>query len=136
MLAYYVGIFLITMSGLMFEIGLTRIFSATIWYGPSGVIRSSSRLPSSRSPAIRPPVAPGMLRLDRGLRFLFVVLLEVAVRHHALLLVDGAGGRHHWQRAPVGGGGGWGVLVGGGPDPQQLVQAGLLTRLHDETCCS
>jgi hypothetical protein len=33
-------------------------------------------------------------------------------------------------------GGGWGVLVGGGPDPQQFVQAGLLTRLHDETCCS
>jgi predicted membrane-bound spermidine synthase len=28
----YVGIFLITLSGLMFEIGLTRIFSATIWY--------------------------------------------------------------------------------------------------------
>jgi hypothetical protein len=26
------GIFLVTMSGLMFEIGLTRIFSATIWY--------------------------------------------------------------------------------------------------------
>ncbi len=28
----YLGIFLITASGLMFEIGLTRIFSATIWY--------------------------------------------------------------------------------------------------------
>jgi hypothetical protein len=28
----YVGIFLVTLSGLMFEIGLTRIFSATIWY--------------------------------------------------------------------------------------------------------
>src|SRR5215510_10736055 len=26
------GIFLITFAGLMFEIGLTRIFSATIWY--------------------------------------------------------------------------------------------------------
>src|SRR5687768_11022604 len=26
------GVFLITFSGLMFEIGLTRIFSATIWY--------------------------------------------------------------------------------------------------------
>ena len=31
-MALYAGIFLITMSGLMFEIGLTRIFSATIWY--------------------------------------------------------------------------------------------------------
>lgn len=28
----YAGIFLVTLSGLMFEIGLTRIFSATIWY--------------------------------------------------------------------------------------------------------
>jgi hypothetical protein len=28
----YFGIFLVTLSGLMFEIGLTRIFSATIWY--------------------------------------------------------------------------------------------------------
>jgi SAM-dependent methyltransferase len=28
----YVGIFLVALSGLMFEIGLTRIFSATIWY--------------------------------------------------------------------------------------------------------
>ncbi len=28
----YVGIFLVTLSGLLFEIGLTRIFSATIWY--------------------------------------------------------------------------------------------------------
>jgi spermidine synthase len=28
----YIGIFLVTLSGLMFEIGLTRIFSATIWY--------------------------------------------------------------------------------------------------------
>ena len=28
----YVGIFLVTLSGLMFEVGLTRIFSATIWY--------------------------------------------------------------------------------------------------------
>ena len=26
------GIFLITLSGLVFEIGLTRIYSATIWY--------------------------------------------------------------------------------------------------------
>ena len=26
------GIFLVTLSGLMFEIGLTRIYSATIWY--------------------------------------------------------------------------------------------------------
>lgn len=31
-MALYIGIFLITLSGLMFEIGLTRIFSATIWY--------------------------------------------------------------------------------------------------------
>ena len=31
-MALYAGIFLITLSGLMFEIGLTRIFSATIWY--------------------------------------------------------------------------------------------------------
>src|SRR5512135_478804 len=31
-MSLYVGIFLITLSGLMFEIGLTRIFSATIWY--------------------------------------------------------------------------------------------------------
>ena len=31
-MAFYVGIFLVTLSGLMFEIGLTRIFSATIWY--------------------------------------------------------------------------------------------------------
>ncbi len=28
----YFGIFLVSLSGLMFEIGLTRIFSATIWY--------------------------------------------------------------------------------------------------------
>ena len=28
----YLGIFLVTLSGLMFEVGLTRIFSATIWY--------------------------------------------------------------------------------------------------------
>src|SRR2546425_6512142 len=28
----HLGIFLVTLSGLMFEIGLTRIFSATIWY--------------------------------------------------------------------------------------------------------
>src|SRR5215468_5501418 len=28
----YLGVFLLTLSGLMFEIGLTRIFSATIWY--------------------------------------------------------------------------------------------------------
>lgn len=31
-LSVYAGLFLITLSGLMFEIGLTRIFSATIWY--------------------------------------------------------------------------------------------------------
>jgi predicted membrane-bound spermidine synthase len=31
-MALYLGIFLLTLSGLMFEIGLTRIFSATIWY--------------------------------------------------------------------------------------------------------
>jgi predicted membrane-bound spermidine synthase len=31
-MAIQLGIFLITLSGLMFEIGLTRIFSATIWY--------------------------------------------------------------------------------------------------------
>src|SRR5258705_3371662 len=28
----YLGVFLVALSGLMFEIGLTRIFSATIWY--------------------------------------------------------------------------------------------------------
>src|SRR5471030_1648030 len=27
-----IGVFLITLSGLVFEIGLTRIYSATIWY--------------------------------------------------------------------------------------------------------
>ncbi len=31
-MSLYFGIFLLTLSGLMFEIGLTRIFSATIWY--------------------------------------------------------------------------------------------------------
>ena len=31
-MAIYIGVFLVTLSGLMFEIGLTRIFSATIWY--------------------------------------------------------------------------------------------------------
>ncbi len=31
-MSLYVGVFLVTLSGLMFEIGLTRIFSATIWY--------------------------------------------------------------------------------------------------------
>lgn len=31
-MALYIGIFLVALSGLMFEIGLTRIFSATIWY--------------------------------------------------------------------------------------------------------
>src|ERR1044071_1374606 len=28
----HVGVFLITLSGLLFEIGLTRIYSASIWY--------------------------------------------------------------------------------------------------------
>ena len=28
----HLGVFLITLSGLLFEIGLTRIYSATIWY--------------------------------------------------------------------------------------------------------
>jgi hypothetical protein len=32
LMGLYLGIFLVTLSGLMFEIGLTRIFSATIWY--------------------------------------------------------------------------------------------------------
>ncbi len=31
-MSLYLGIFLVSLSGLMFEIGLTRIFSATIWY--------------------------------------------------------------------------------------------------------
>ncbi len=31
-MAIYLGVFLITLSGLIFEIGLTRIYSATIWY--------------------------------------------------------------------------------------------------------
>ena len=31
-MSLYFGIFLVTLSGLMFEVGLTRIFSATIWY--------------------------------------------------------------------------------------------------------
>jgi hypothetical protein len=31
-MSLYFGVFLVTLSGLMFEIGLTRIFSATIWY--------------------------------------------------------------------------------------------------------
>ena len=31
-MAIYLGVFLVTLSGLMFEIGLTRIYSATIWY--------------------------------------------------------------------------------------------------------
>src|SRR5258705_10971448 len=31
-MATKVGVFLITLSGLVFEIGLTRIYSATIWY--------------------------------------------------------------------------------------------------------
>jgi hypothetical protein len=31
-MSLYIGIFLVTLSGLMFEIALTRIFSATIWY--------------------------------------------------------------------------------------------------------
>ncbi len=31
-MALYLGVFFVTLSGLMFEIGLTRIFSATIWY--------------------------------------------------------------------------------------------------------
>jgi predicted membrane-bound spermidine synthase len=31
-MSLYLGIFLVALSGLMFEIGLTRIFSATIWY--------------------------------------------------------------------------------------------------------
>ena len=31
-MSLYLGVFLVTLSGLMFEIGLTRIFSATIWY--------------------------------------------------------------------------------------------------------
>ena len=31
-MAIYLGVFLITFSGLIFEIGLTRIYSATIWY--------------------------------------------------------------------------------------------------------
>jgi hypothetical protein len=31
-MAIYLGLFLVSLSGLLFEIGLTRIFSATIWY--------------------------------------------------------------------------------------------------------
>jgi SAM-dependent methyltransferase len=31
-MAIQLGVFLITLSGIMFEVGLTRIFSATIWY--------------------------------------------------------------------------------------------------------
>ena len=31
-MALYLGVFLVTLSGLLFEIALTRIFSATIWY--------------------------------------------------------------------------------------------------------
>src|SRR6185369_7086132 len=31
-MAIYLSVFLITLSGLVFEIGLTRIYSATIWY--------------------------------------------------------------------------------------------------------
>src|SRR5262249_20270192 len=31
-MAVHVAVFLITLSGLIFEIGLTRIYSATIWY--------------------------------------------------------------------------------------------------------
>ena len=31
-MALHAGIFLITLSGLVFEISLTRIYSATIWY--------------------------------------------------------------------------------------------------------
>jgi predicted membrane-bound spermidine synthase len=31
-MAVYLGVFLVTLSGLLFEIALTRIFSATIWY--------------------------------------------------------------------------------------------------------
>src|ERR1051325_10677209 len=31
-MAIHLAVFLITLSGLIFEIGLTRIYSATIWY--------------------------------------------------------------------------------------------------------
>src|SRR2546427_3211516 len=31
-MALHIAVFLITLSGLIFEIGLTRIYSATIWY--------------------------------------------------------------------------------------------------------
>src|SRR5216110_3236212 len=31
-MAIHIAVFLITLSGLIFEIGLTRIYSATIWY--------------------------------------------------------------------------------------------------------
>src|SRR3954464_12326474 len=32
LMAIHIAVFLITFSGLVFEIGLTRIYSATIWY--------------------------------------------------------------------------------------------------------
>src|SRR6266478_1556353 len=32
MMTVHIAVFLITLSGLIFEIGLTRIYSATIWY--------------------------------------------------------------------------------------------------------
>jgi SAM-dependent methyltransferase len=44
LMGLYVGIFLVTLSGLMFEIGLTRIFSATIWYHYSFVAISVALL--------------------------------------------------------------------------------------------
>src|SRR5580692_6977282 len=38
------GVFLITLSGLVFEIGLTRIYSATIWYHFAFVVISMALL--------------------------------------------------------------------------------------------
>src|SRR5580704_17188643 len=38
------GVFLITLSGLVFEIGLTRIYSATLWYHFAFVVISMALL--------------------------------------------------------------------------------------------
>ena len=49
----YAGVFLITLSTLMYEIALTRIFSVTMWYHVTGLVgwprgRSAPRRTSGR----------------------------------------------------------------------------------------
>ena len=75
----YAGVFLITLSGLLFEIGLTRIYSATIWYHFAFVAISVPCSWGPRRPAghaLRLPAPPD----PRGRRALHAALLAAAIQ--------------------------------------------------------